>query len=155
MSRREKRAAARLAAVQALYEMEMSGKGVHEAMAEFEAHWIGREIDGVAFKPADAPFFRDLVSGVVQEQRLVDQKVDAALSKGWPLVRIEAVLRAILRCGAYELVRRSDVPVKVVITEYLDVAHAFYAGDEPGMVNGVLDAVARDVRADEIGQRAG
>ena len=155
MSRREKRAAARMAAVQALYEMEMSGKGVHEAMAEFEAHWIGREIDGVAFKPADAPFFRDLVGGVVQEQRLVDQKVDEALAKGWPLARVEAVLRAILRCGAYELVRRPDVPARVAITEYVDVTHAFYAGDEPGMVNAVLDSIGRDVRADELGARTG
>lgn len=154
MSRREKRAAARLAAVQALYEMEMSGKGVHDAMAEFETHWIGREIDGVAFKPADAPFFRDLVGGVVQEQRLIDQKVDAALAKGWPLARVEAVLRAILRCGAYELVRRPDVPAKVVITEYVDVTHAFYSGDEPGMVNAVLDSIGREVRAEELGTRA-
>lgn len=155
MSRREKRAAARLAAVQALYEMEISGKGVHEAMAEFEAHWIGREIDGVAFGEADSPFFRDLVAGVVREQRLVDQKVDAALSKGWPLARVEAVLRAILRCGAYELVRRPDVPAKVAITEYVDVARAFYSGDEPGMVNAVLDSVGREARADELGHRAG
>lgn len=155
MSRREKRAAARLAAVQALYEMEISGKGVHEAMAEFEAHWIGREIDGVAFKPADAPFFRDLVGGVVQEQRLVDQKVDEALARGWPLARVEAVLRAILRCGAYELARRPDVPARVVITEYVDVTHAFYAGDEPGMVNAVLDVIGRDVRAAELGARSG
>ena len=155
MSRREKRAAARLAAVQALYEMEISGKGVHEAMAEFEAHWIGREIDGVAFKPADAPFFRDLVGGVVQEQRLVDQKVDEALAKSWPLARVEAVLRAILRCGAYELVRRPDVPARVAITEYVDVTHAFYSGDEPGMVNAVLDAIGRDVRAAELGARTG
>ena len=155
MSRREKRAAARLAAVQALYEMEISGKGVHEAMAEFEAHWIGRSVDDVEFKPAEAPFFRDLVGGVVQEQRLVDQKVDEALAKSWPLARVEAVLRAILRCGAYELVRRPDVPARVAITEYVDVTHAFYSGDEPGMVNAVLDAIGRDVRAAELGARTG
>jgi N utilization substance protein B len=155
MSRGEKRSAARLAAVQALYEMEMSGKGVVEAVAEFEAHWIGREVDEVEFKPAEAPFFRDLVAGVVQEQRLVDQKVDAALAKGWPLVRVEAVLRAILRCGAFELVRRNDVPARVVITEYVDVAHAFFDGDEPGMVNAVLDSIGRDVRADELSKRVG
>lgn len=155
MSRGEKRSAARLAAVQALYEMEMSGKGVAEAVAEFEAHWIGREVDGVEFKPAEAPFFRDLVAGVVQEQRLVDQKVDTALAKGWPLVRVEAVLRAIMRCGAFELVRRTDVPARVVISEYVDVAHAFYDGDEPGMVNAVLDSIGRDVRADELSKRVG
>jgi N utilization substance protein B len=155
MSRGEKRSAARLAAVQALYEMEMSGKGVAEAVAEFEAHWIGREVDGVEFKPAEAPFFRDLVAGVVQEQRLVDQKVDTALAKGWPLVRVEAVLRAIMRCGAFELVRRTDVPARVVISEYVDVAHAFYDADEPGMVNAVLDSIGRDVRADELSKRVG
>ncbi|WP_293862151.1 transcription antitermination factor NusB [uncultured Alsobacter sp.] len=155
MSRGEKRSAARLAAVQALYEMEMSGKGVVEAVAEFEAHWIGREVDDVEFKPAEAPFFRDLVAGVVQEQRLVDQKVDTALAKGWPLVRVEAVLRAIMRCGAFELIRRSDVPARVVISEYVDVAHAFYDGDEPGMVNAVLDSIGRDVRADELSKRVG
>lgn len=155
MSRGEKRSAARLAAVQALYEMEMSGKGVAEAVAEFEAHWIGREVDDVEFKPAEAPFFRDLVAGVVQEQRLVDQKVDTALAKGWPLVRVEAVLRAIMRCGAFELVRRTDVPARVVISEYVDVAHAFFDGDESGMVNAVLDSIGRDVRADELSKRVG
>lgn len=155
MSRGEKRSAARLAAVQALYEMEMSGKGVTEAVSEFEAHWIGRSVDDVEFKPAEAPFFRDLVNGVVQEQHLIDQKVDTALAKGWPLVRIEAVLRAIMRCGAFELVRRTDVPARVVISEYVDVAHAFYDGDEPGMVNAVLDSIGRDVRSDELSKRVG
>ena len=88
-------------------------------------------------------------------QRRVDQKVDAALAKGWPLVRVEAVLRAIMRCGAFELIRRSDVPARVVISEYVDVAHAFYDGDEPGMVNAVLDSIGRDVRADELSKRVG
>lgn len=148
--KREKRSAARLAAVQTLYEMELSGKGVLDAVAEFEAYWMGREIEDMEFKPADAGFFREIVSGVVEDQRLVDQKVDAALAKGWPLKRIEAVLRAILRAGAYELIRRQDVPARVAITEYVDVANAFYDGDEAGMVNGVLDTIARDVRGDEL-----
>ncbi|GGH17470.1 N utilization substance protein B [Alsobacter metallidurans] len=148
--KREKRSAARLAAVQTLYEMELSGKGVLDAVAEYEAHWMGREIEDMEFKPADAGFFREIVSGVVEDQRLVDQKVDAALAKGWPLKRIEAVLRAILRAGAYELIRRQDVPARVAITEYVDVANAFYDGDEAGMVNGVLDTIARDVRGDEL-----
>ncbi|HEX5665755.1 MAG TPA: transcription antitermination factor NusB [Hyphomicrobium sp.] len=153
MSRSEKRSAARLAAVQALYEMELSGKGVIDAVSEFEAHWMGRPIEGVDYTPAEEAFFRDLVSGVVQEQRLVDQKVDAALAKGWPLKRIEAVLRAIMRAGAYELLRRPDVPARVVITEYVDVAHAFYDGEEPGMVNAVLDSIGRETRADELSKR--
>lgn len=151
----EKRSAARLAAVQALYEMELSGKGVVDAVAEFEAHWMGRSVDGVDFKEAEEPFFRDLVAGVVQEQLLVDQTVDAALAKGWPLKRVEAVLRAILRCGAYELLRRPDVPARVVISEYVDVGHAFYDGEEPGMVNAVLDSIGREVRAGELSKRVG
>jgi N utilization substance protein B len=155
MTKREQRSAARLAAVQALYEMDMSGKGVAEAVSEFEAHWMGREVEDLEFKPAEEGFFRDLVGGVVQEQVLIDRKIDAALASGWPLRRIEAVLRAIMRAGCYELVRRRDVPARVVISEYVDVAHAFYEGDEPGLVNAVLDVIGRDVRKDELSQRAG
>ena len=98
------RSAARLAAVQALYQMDVAGKGLVDATAEFEAHWIGREVEGVAFQPAENAFFRDLLRGTVTEQGRVDRLVDGALAKGWPLTRIEAVLRAILRAGAYELV---------------------------------------------------
>lgn len=144
------RSGARLAVVQALYEMEISGKGVIDALAEFEAHWIGREVDGVAHPPADAGFFRDVLRGVVEEQRAIDPQLDTALAKGWPLKRIEAVLRAILRAGAYELLFRHDVPARSAISEYVDVAHSFYPGDEPGMVNAVLDRVARATRASEL-----
>lgn len=151
----EKRHASRLAAVQALYQMDVAGKGVVEAMAEFETFWIGKEVDGISFKPAEAAFFRDVLGGVVREQLSLDPKVDHALAHGWPLKRIEAVLRAILRAGAYELMFRKDVPARVVISEYIDVAHAFYADDEPRMVNGVLDAIARDVRPDELDKRPG
>jgi transcription antitermination protein NusB len=147
------RSAARLAAVQALYQMDVSGKGVIDALAEFEAFWIGREVEGISFKPAENEFFRDLLGGVVREQRPIDQKVDAALAAGWPLKRIEAVLRAILRAGAYELLFRKDVPARVAISEYVDIAHSFYSEDEPGLVNAVLDAVARDVRGDELNER--
>lgn len=153
MAKPAERSAARLAAVQALYEMEVGGKGVVDATAEFEAFWIGREIEGVAFGPAETAFFRALLAGVVERQREVDPLVDRALSTGWPLVRIEAVLRAILRAGAYELGFRKDVPARVVISEYVDVAHGFYGGDEPGLVNGVLDAVAREARPGELGDR--
>jgi N utilization substance protein B len=148
------RLAARIAAVQALYEMEIGGKGVLETLAEFEAHWIGREIDGVELGPTDAGFFRDTLAGVVREQRTLDPRVDAALSEGWPLKRLEAVLRAILRAGAYELSFRRDVPAPVTISSYVDVARAFYDGPEPGMVNAVLDKVARAVRPDEAGRKA-
>ena len=150
MSRANDRSGARLAVVQALYEMEISGKGVFEALAEFEAHWIGREVDGVTHPPAEPGFFRDVLRGSVGEQRAIDPVLDRALAKGWPLRRVEAVLRAILRAGAYELMFRRDVPARAAISEYVDVAHSFYTGDEPGLVNAVLDRVARDVRADEL-----
>jgi N utilization substance protein B len=153
MAKPAERSAARLAVVQALYQMDVSGKGVIDALTEFEAFWIGREVDGIAFKPAENAFFRDILGGVVREQRTVDGKVDAALAAGWPLKRVEAVLRAILRAGAYELLFRRDVPPRVVISEYVDVAHGFYSEDEPGLVNAVLDAIAREVRGDELGER--
>ena len=153
MAKAAERSAARLAAVQALYQMEVSGKGVTDALAEFEAFWIGREVEGIAFKPAENAFFRDILAGVVREQRPVDVKIDAALAAGWPLKRIEAVLRAILRAGAYELMFRKDVPARVAISEYVEVAHSFYSEDEPGLVNAVLDALARDVRGNELGER--
>ena len=153
MAKAAERSAARLAAVQALYQMDVSGKGVIDALAEFEAFWIGREVEGVSFKPAENEFFRDILSGVVREQRPIDVKIDAALSAGWPLKRVEAVLRAILRAGAYELMFRKDVPARVVISEYVEVAHSFYAEDEPGLVNAVLDVIAREVRAGELGER--
>lgn len=145
------RTGARLAVVQALYEMEISDKGVIDALAEFEAFWIGQEIDGVAHPPAETAFFRDVLRGAVEEQRAIDPKLDAALSNGWPLRRLEVVLRAILRAGAYELMFRRDVPARAAISQYVDVAHSFYGGDEPGMVNAVLDRVGREVRSTEFG----
>jgi len=154
MTKPAERSAARLAAVQALYQMDVSGKGVTDAFAEFEAFWIGREVEGVSFQPSDTEFFRNVLAGVVDNQRAIDVKVDAALASGWPLTRIEAVLRAILRAGAYELMFRRDVPARVIITEYLDVAHGFYGEDEPGLVNAVLDAIARDVRPGELEKKA-
>ena len=140
------RSGARLSVVQALYEMEISGKGVIEAVAEFETFWIGQTVDGVEHPPAEIAFFRDLLRGVVEEQRAIDPMLDNALSQGWPLKRIEMVLRAILRAGSYELMARPDVPVGTVITEYVDVAHAFFDKREAGFVNGLLDAIAKDVR---------
>jgi N utilization substance protein B len=150
MSRAEKRSAARLAAVQALYQMDVAGSGVADVLAEFESHWIGQEVEGIEYKPAEADFFRDIVGGVVREQRDLDPQVDRALSEGWPLKRIDAILRAILRAGAYELSRRPDIPPRVTITEYVDVAHAFLERDEAGMVNAVLDRLARAIRGAEL-----
>lgn len=154
MTKPAERSAARLAAVQALYQMDLSGKSVTDALAEFEAFWIGREVEGIEFKPSDIEFFRNVISGVVQNQRPIDVKIDKALSEGWPLRRVEAVLRAILRAGGYELMFRKDVPARVVITEYVDVTHGFYGEDEPGLVNAVLDTLTRDVRPGELEKKA-
>ena len=153
MVKSAERRAARLAAVQALYQMDVAGKGLVDALAEFEAFWIGREVEGVSFEPAENAFFRDILAGVVREQRPIDGKVDAALAAKWPLTRVEAVLRAILRAGVYELMFRPDVPARAAISEYVDLTHSFYGEDEPGLVNAVMDAIAREVRPDEIKER--
>jgi transcription antitermination protein NusB len=142
-----KRGAARLAAVQALYQMDMAGTGLNEILAEFESHWLGREIEGAQYLPAEGAFFRDVVSGVVREQRELDPLIDEALQRSWPLKRIDAVPRAVLRAGAYELAHRRDVPARVVVSEYADVAAAFVERDETGMINAVLDQLARQLRA--------
>ena len=145
--RANRRGAARLAAVQALYQMDVAATPLHEILAEFESHWLGREVEGDEYLPAEAAHFREVVGGVVSEQRKLDPMIDAALQKGWPLKRIETVLRAILRAGAYELDHKPDVPARVVVSEYVDVAHAFVEGDETGLVNAVLDQLAREMRA--------
>ena len=150
MSRAEMRRGARLAAVQALYQMEVGGRGVVEAMSEFEHFWIGKEVEEIELPKAELNFFRDLLGGVVSEQRLVDRAVDDALAAGWPLKRVEAVVRAVLRAGAYELAFRKDVPARAVISEYVAVTRTFYQGEEIGMVNAVLDKLARDFRAEEF-----
>ena len=147
-----KRGAARLAAVQALYQMDLAGTGINEILAEFESHWLGGEVEGDKYLPAEAAFFRDVVSGVVRDQARLDPIIDDALSRGWPLKRIDAILRAVLRAGAYELDHRKDVPGRVVVSEYVDVAHAFVDSEETGMVNAVLDQIARQFRADEFGR---
>jgi N utilization substance protein B len=149
-----RRSAARLAAVQALYQMDLAGAGLNEILAQFESHWIGREVEGAQYLPVEAAFFRDLVSGVVREQRGLDPLIDKALAKGWPLKRIETVLRAVLRAGAYELAHRRDVPARVVVSEYVDVAGAFVDADETGLVNAVLDELARQLRTGEFGGTA-
>jgi N utilization substance protein B len=145
-----RRGAARLAAVQALYQMDIAGTGLNDILAEFEGHWIGREVEGEQYLPAEAAFFRDVVGGVVREQRTLDPLIDTALSQAWPLKRIEAILRAVLRAGAYELTHRRDIPARVVVSEYVDVAHAFVEREETGMVNAVLDQIARKLRAAEF-----
>jgi transcription antitermination protein NusB len=144
------RGAARLAAVQALYQMDLAGATLPEILAEFESYRLGKELDGNQYRNADAAFFREIVAGVVRDQLALDPAIHAALSAGWPLPRIDATLRAILRSGAYELKHRPDVPGRVVITEYVDVANAFFESEAAAMVNGVLDSLAHQFRPAEF-----
>jgi transcription antitermination protein NusB len=144
------RSAARLAAVQALYQMDMTGIDLTEVLAEFEAHRLGQEIEGEQYCEAEAAFFRDLAEGVVREQLRLDPLIDQQLAEGWRLTRVDSILRAILRSGAYELFIRDDVPARVVITEYVDIAHAFFGEDEPRVVNGILDRLGHKARPQEF-----
>jgi N utilization substance protein B len=150
-----RRGAARLAAVQALYQMDIAGTGLNDILTQFERHWIGREVEGDQYLPAEAAFFRSLVEGVIVEQRALDPQIDNALAKGWPLKRVEAILRAVLRAGAFELRHMLDIPARVIVSEYVDIAHAFVERDETGMVNAVLDQLARELRAAEFNRVAG
>jgi len=144
-----KRSASRLGAVQALYQIEMTGVAPAVVVVEYAKHRLGQEIDGDQFLPADATLFEELVQGTVQHQAELDRTITPALAADWPLDRLEMILRAILRVATFELVHRIDVPVKVVITEYVDIAHAFFAGKEPGLINGVLDRLGRELRPTE------
>jgi N utilization substance protein B len=149
-NRASSRSAARLAAVQALYQMDMTGIDITDVLAEFEAHRLGQEVEGDQYCAAEPEFFRALVEGVVQEQRRLDPRIDQQLAQGWRLTRVDSILRAVLRSGAYELLVREDVPARVVINEYVDIAHAFFGDEEPKVVNGILDRLAREARTDEF-----
>ena len=140
------RRSARLAAVQALYQMELAGAGASEVTREFLSHRFGHDDEPGDYLAADAAFFEDLLSGVVKAQDRVDETIRSTLKTGWKLSRLDSTLRAILRAGGYELLERSDVPVGVVINEYVDIAHAFYEGSEPGFINASLESFARRVR---------
>jgi N utilization substance protein B len=139
------RGAARLAAVQALYQMDVGRQSLEETLAQFSTHMLGREVEGEQYLPADADFFGQIVKGVIKSQLDIDPTIDNALTGDWPVTRIDATLRAILRAGAFELLRRRDIPPAVVITEYVDVARAFYEDDAPAMVHAVLDKIAKGV----------
>jgi N utilization substance protein B len=147
---KQARSVARLAAVQALYQMEVSSVGAEAVIREFAEHRFDRDSDpdagGAPLAAADEAFFADLVRGVVEHQKAVDAAVAKKLASGWRLDRLDATARAILRAGAYELIHRPDVPVEVAIDEYVELAKSFFEGPEPGFVNGALDAVAQDVR---------
>ncbi|WP_340265590.1 transcription antitermination factor NusB [Sphingobium mellinum] len=144
--RSKSRSAARLAAVQALYQIEMEGTQLNALLHEFHQHRLGATIEDVTYAQAEESFFDDIVIGVDKRRAEIDGLVIARLSKGWSLERLDKPMRQILRAGTYELLARKDVPTGTVISEYVDVAHAFYDKREAGFVNGLLDAVAKDVR---------
>ena len=144
---KQARSVARLAAVQALYQMEVSAAGAETVIREFSEHRFDRDVEDMTLAAADEIFFADLVRGVVQHQKVVDSAVVKRLAAGWKLERLDATVRAILRAGTYELSQRADVPTEVVIDEYVELAKSFFEGPEPGFVNGALDAVAQDVRS--------
>ncbi len=141
----EARRAARLAAVQALYQMELAGVGAEEVAEEFIAHRFGET-------PTDADFFKSIVEGVPAHQVEIDKAIAACLSPTWTLTRMDSILRAILRAAGLELVARRDVPAKVVIDEYVGIAHDFFAGEEPSFANAALDRMAHRKRAPEFGE---
>jgi len=144
------RSAARLGAVQALYQMDLAGTDVGEVLAQFSSRAAGDAFDEGQCGPADFPFLKEVVDGVVREQRSIDPAVNRHLDKSWPLVRLDATLRAILRAAAYEIMFMENVPARVAINEYLDVAHAFFDQQEPKLLNGVLNSLARQRRPDEF-----
>jgi N utilization substance protein B len=145
-SARQARSVARLAAVQALYQMETAGAGAETVIREFSDHRFNRDMEGVRLAHADQAFFGALVRGVVADQDAIDAAVRRRLASGWRLDRIDATARSILRAGTYELIRRRDVPAEVAIDEYVEIAKSFFEGPELGFINAALDAIARDER---------
>jgi N utilization substance protein B len=144
--RARSRSTARLAAVQALYQQEMEGTPLTKLLDEFHQHRLGKEVEDVRYVDAEVSFFDDLVKGVDARREEIDDAITARLAEGWNLDRLDRPMRQVLRCGTYELIARVDVPTATVISEYVDVADAFYAKREKGFVNGLLDAVAKAVR---------
>jgi len=143
---RRARTVARLAAVQALYQMELAGEGVETVITEFANHRFDTDIEGEPLAEADEGYFGDVVRGVIHSQREIDASVKARLASNWRLERLDATLRALLRCGAWELAHKTDVPKEIVIDEYVELAKAFFDEAEAKFVNAALDGVARDVR---------
>ncbi len=141
------RSAARLAAVQALYQQEMEGTPLAKLLDEFHQHRLGRIIEDVEYADADQPFFDDLVRGVSARREEVDALIAANLAGGWTIERLDKLLRQIVRAGTYELIARIDVPTGAIVSEYADVADAFYDKRETGFVNGLLDAIGKKARA--------
>jgi N utilization substance protein B len=146
MTRSISRSAARLAAVQALYQQEMEGTPTARLLHEFHHHRLGATIEGDTYAEAETSFFDDLVEGTLVRRDEIDALIAERLAEGWSLERLDKPMKAILRVGAYELIARPDVPMASVISEYVDVADAFYDAREKGFVNGLLDAIAKAAR---------
>ena len=149
--RSRSRSAARLAAVQALYQHDMEGTPIARLLHEFHEHRLGATIEDKKYHEAEQDFFDDIVTGAEARQSDIDGLISGRLAEGWTLERLDRPMRALLRAGAYELIARPDVPVATVITEYVDVAHAFYDKRESGFVNGLLDAIAKEARTASAG----
>jgi N utilization substance protein B len=141
------RSAARLAAVQALYQHDMEGTPLPRLLHEFHEHRLGATIEDATYHEAERDFFDDIVTGADARREEIDRLISSRLAEGWTLERLDKPMRAILRAGSYELIARRDVPVGSVISEYVDVAHAFYDKRESGFVNGLLDAIAKETRS--------
>jgi N utilization substance protein B len=141
---------ARLAAVQALYQMEASGTGVEGVITEFRKHRLGGDIDGRLLHEADDDFFAELLRGVIRLQTKIDPMIERRLAKNWTLARLDATARAILRSAAYEFIHRTDIPARAIINEYIEIANAFFGDEDPRFINAVLDATARDLRTEEF-----
>jgi len=144
------RGAARLASVQALYQMDVGRASFDATVEQFKMFHLGKEVEGEEYLPADADYFKQLLEGVRTYQVKIDPIIDNSLVDGWPVTRIDSTLRAILRSATYEMLYKKDIPVRVVINEYVDVARAFFEKDQPAMVNGVLNNIASIFRPDEL-----
>lgn len=145
------RSAARLGAVQALYQMDIAGTDVGEVLAQFSSRAAGEDFDEGQCGEADYRFLKQIVDGAVREQLVIDPAIDGLLDQSWPLARLDSTVRAILRAAVFEIMFMHNVPARVAINEYVDVAHAFFGVEEPRFVNGVLDRLARRYRAAEFG----
>ena len=140
------RSAARLAAVQALYQLEMEATPLAQLLHEFHQHRLGATIEDATYAEAEQTFFDDIVTGTDARREEIDLAITGRLAEGWSLARLDKPMKAILRAGTYELIARPDVPTATVISEYIDVAHAFFDKRETGFVNGLLDAIAKSAR---------
>lgn len=150
---RQQRSTARMHAVQAVYQLEINEVRLDDLIQEFQNHRLGHDLDGEPLASADRDFFADLVAGCHKRREELDKLVESGLSLDYAMDRLETLLRALLRVAGYEMLARIDVPARVIIDEYVDLSHAFFSGNEPSLVNAVLDRVGHKVRADEMTKR--